>query len=142
MFPGAVITLDLTGQVPDNATQIQVLRVIVDSSNAIYQNYWNNNLSSNVYTYIQLIQYFEENNIVYSEDLETVSFPMVNNNYYGSFSIIADPEVIDGNFWYTLDTIKYNTVSAAGIDYGNNNLLSIDDELLYSGALYEILEID
>jgi hypothetical protein len=67
---------------------------------------------------------------------------MVNNNYYGSFSITTDPEVIDGNFWYTLNSIKYNTVSAAGIDYGNNNLLSIGDELLYSGALYEILEID
>lgn len=142
MFPGAAVTIDLTGQVPERAKEVQVLRVIVDSSLAKNQNFWTNTLSSNSYSYIQLIQLFEENNIAYSEDLETVVFPHINNNYYGEFMINADPEVINDNFYYTLDTIKYNTVSAAGVELGNNNILSTGDELYSSGTLFEIVEID
>ena len=142
MFPGAAVTIDLTGQVPEKAKNVQVLRVIVDSTVARHQNIWKNNLSLNQYSYIQLIQLFEENNIAYSEDLQTVEFPFVNNSYYGEFFITADPEIINDNFYYTFDTIKYNTVSAAGVELGNNNILSVGDELYSTGALFEITEID
>lgn len=142
MFPGAAVTIDLTGQVPEKAKEVQVLRVIVDSTLARNQNFWMNTLSTNSYSYIQLIQLFEENNIAYSEDLQTVAFPHINNNYYGEFVINADPEIINDNFYYTLDTIKYNTVSAAGIELGNNNILSKGDELYSTGTLFEIVEID
>jgi len=55
---------------------------------------------------------------------------------------MADPESIDGNIWYTLDTLSYSTVDEDGTNQGTNNILSVGDQLSYNNTLFSIIAID
>jgi hypothetical protein len=53
-----------------------------------------------------------------------------------------DPEIIDGNAWYTLNTLKYSTIDSDGTNQGNNNTLSIGDRLVYNNSMFTVVAID
>ena len=53
MFPGATVTIDLTGKIPDDADRVKVSRIILDSRNQETVNFWKSNLQNNTYQSIK-----------------------------------------------------------------------------------------
>lgn len=142
MFPGATVSVDLTGAVEDSADRCRIKRVILDSNDSNASAVWENNILPNDYTYQQLISLLSLNNVSFYEDEQDAEFPLVTNSFYGEFQITSDPEVIDGYVWYTLDTVNYATVTNEGINTGKNNILSTGDVLLYNNTLFTVTDID
>ena len=142
MFPGATVQIDLTGKIEDSADRVRVSRVILDSRETPAQELWNTNLSVNAYDYISLKALLTYNNVRYSEDIETIELPLVSNTAAGEFQVVKDPEIINGNTWYKVDTINYSTISSDGEGEFKNNILSVGDVLAYENTLYTIQEID
>ena len=142
MYPGATITIDLTDQVEDSADRARVKRIILDSTDAAASNIWTNTISGSSLSYQQLITALTLANVTYSEDEETVEFPLTQNTAVGDFVIDADPVVENGKIWYTLDTVTYSTVSTTNDTSTANNILTIGDQLGYDGTILEIIEIN
>lgn len=142
MFPGATVSVDLTGAVEDSADRCRIKRVILDSNDSNASTVWENNILPNDYTYQQLISLLSLNNVSFYEDEQDAEFPLVTNSFYGEFQITSDPEIIDGYVWYTLDTVNYATVTNEGINTGKNNILSTGDVLLYNNTLFTVTDID
>lgn len=142
MFPGITVGIDLTGQIEDSADRVKVTRIILDSNNAKCQQIWQTNLSANNYSYPALKSELIYYGIPYSEDVQTIELPLISNTLYGQFQVMQDPEIINGNTWYTLDTIRYKTINEDGTDQGQNNILSIGDWLSYDNTLFSVVEID
>lgn len=142
MFPGATVQIDLTGKIEDSADRVRVSRIILDSRETAPQELWNTNLSVNAYDYISLKALLTYNNVRYSEDIETIELPLVSNTAAGEFQVVKDPEIINGNTWYKVDTINYSTISSDGEGEFKNNILSVGDVLAYENTLYTIQEID
>ena len=142
MFPGAKVNVDLTGQIEDTADRVRVTRIILDSTVEACQSIWMSDLASNNYDYASLKVILSNNAVPYYEDEETVELPLVSNTMVGTFQIVDDPEFIDGNVWYKLDSITYSTISTDGVIQGQNNILSVGDSLAYRESIFEITEID
>lgn len=142
MFPGARVSIDLTGQIEDTADRVRVTRIILDNNNNGAQTLWDSDLSQNQYDYVTLKNVLSQNGVPYYEDEETVELPLVSNQVAGSFQVTEDPVVKNGSVWYTLDNITYSTISSDGVDQGQNNILSVGDRLSYQESIFEILEID
>jgi hypothetical protein len=142
MFPGLTVSLDLTSQIEDSADRVKLSRIILDANDEKTQQFWNNNLANNQYTYVSLKAVLAYNGIPYSEDIEEIQLPLVSNTIAGSFQIMYDPEIINGNTWYTFDTLTYTTIDENGENIGKNNILSVGDRLAYNDTLYSIIEVD
>lgn len=142
MFPGAQVSIDLTGQIEDSADRVRVTRIILNSNDSNAYALWQDDLSQNNYDYTTLKTRLTEEGVAYYEDEETVSMPLVQNLRRGVFTVTEDPVIVSGNVWYPLDTISYSTVSQAGDDQGQNNILSQGDMVSYSESVFEIREID
>ena len=110
MFPGLTVSIDLTGQIEDSADRVKISRIILDAKNSTVQSFWANTLQSNIYEYNALKSLLAYNNITYSEDIETIELPLTTNSVTGSFQVIEDPEIINGNTWYTFNTISYASI--------------------------------
>jgi len=82
------------------------------------------------------------NGVSFSEDEEVINLPLVSNTKSGIFQVTQDPDIINGNVWYTLDSLMYSTISEDGIDQGRNNILSIGDQLSYADSIFEIIAIN
>lgn len=142
MFPGLTVSIDLTGQIEDSADRVKISRIILDAKNSTIQSFWTNTLQSNIYEYNALKSLLAYNNITYSEDIETIELPLTTNSVSGSFQIIEDPEIINGNTWYTFNTISYASIDENGKSTNNNYVLSVGDQLSYNNTLYSIIEVD
>ena len=142
MFPGAKVNIDLTGQIEDSADRVRVNRIILDATVDACESIWMSDLSVNSYDYASLKVLLSNNGVPYREDEETVELPLVSNTVSGTFQVIADPEFIDGNVWYQIDSITYSTISSDGVDQGKNNVLSIGDRLAYKESIFEIVSVD
>lgn len=142
MFPGLTVSLDLTSQIEDSADRVKLSRIILDANNEKTQQFWNNNLANNQYTYVSLKAVLAYNGIQYSEDIEEIQLPLVSNTVAGSFQIMYDPEIINGNTWYTFDTLTYTSIDENGENIGKNNILSVGDRLAYNDTLYSIIDVD
>ena len=142
MFPGATVKIDLTGKIDDSSDRVKVSRIILDSRNNEAETLWTNDLQSNKRDYVSLKSYLAYNNVQYYEDIETIELPLISNTAIGEFRIIADPQIINNNTWYTLDTITYQTIDVNGTVLGNNNILSVGDTLCYQSTIYQITEIN
>ena len=142
MFPGRTVDIDLTGKIEDTADRVKVVRVILNSQDEASRNLWDTNISQNIYDYLSLKALLTVNNIAYSEDEEIINLPLVSNTKSGTFQVTEDPNIYNGNVWYTLDSITYSTISEDGIDQGRNNVLSIGDQLAYNDTIFEIIEIN
>ena len=144
MFPGATVTIDLTGKIPDDADRVKVTRIILDSRNQESINFWKSNLQNNVYDYDGLKSILSHNNIAYSEDEETIELPLVYNTKIGSFQIISDPETHAGQdgIFYKLDTLSYKNIDVTTDTQFNNGLLNIGDQLLYNDTIFSITNVN
>lgn len=142
MFPGLTVSIDLTGQIEDSADRVKISRIILDAKNSTVQSFWTNTLQSNIYEYNALKSLLAYNNITYSEDIETIELPLTTNSITGSFQVIEDPEIINGNTWYTFNTISYASIDENGKSTNNNYILSVGDQLSYNNTLFSILEVD
>ena len=144
MFPGATVTIDLTGKIPDDADRVKVTRIILDSRNQESINFWKSNLQNNVYDYDGLKSILSHNNIAYSEDEETIELPLVYNTKIGSFQIISDPETHAGqdSIFYKLDTLSYKNIDVTTDTQFNNGLLNIGDQLLYNDTIFSITNVN
>ena len=142
MFPGARVSIDLTGQIEDTADRVQVTRIILSAENNDARTLWESDLSQNNYDYVTLKNVLSQNGVPYYEDEETVNMPLVSNQLSGDFQVVRDPEIRNGKVWYYLDNITYSTISSDGLNQGQNNLLSIGDTVSYQESIFEIQEID
>ena len=142
MFPGLTVDLDLTGKIEDTADRVKVLRVILNARDPLTRSMWEQNLSQTQYDYISLKALLTTNGVSYSEDEEIINLPLVSNTKSGIFQVTQDPDIINGNIWYTLDSLMYSTISSDGIDQGRNNILSVGDQLSYADSIFEIIAIN
>ena len=142
MFPCVTVPIDLTGKIDDTSDRVKISRIILDSNDTPSQQIWQNNLSSSDYDYATLKSLLAYNGISYYEDEQIVELPLVSNTMRGTFQVVDDPQIIDGNTWYTLDTLTYSTINSDGVDQGYNNILSVDDLLSYSNSLYKVVGVD
>ena len=142
MFPGLTVSLDLTSQIEDSADRVKLTRIILDADDQAAQQFWANTLSNTNYDYISLKSLLAYNGITYSEDIEEIQLPLVSNTITGDFQIMYDPEIINGNTWYTFDTLNYATINENGENIGRNNILSIGDRLAYNDTLFSVVEVD
>ena len=142
MFPGMTVDIDLTGKIEDTADRVKVLRVILNANDALTRSVWEQNLSQTQYDYISLKALLTTNGVSFSEDEEVINLPLVSNTKSGIFQVTQDPDIINGNIWYTLDSLMYSTISEDGIDQGRNNILSIGDQLSYADSIFEIIAIN
>lgn len=142
MFPGLTVSLDLTGQIDESSDRVKISRIILDSNDEKTQQFYGNVLSNNIYDYISLKSLLAYHNIRYSEDIEEINLPLVNNTIDGQFQIMYDPEIINGNTWYTFDTLYYSTIDENGTNQGQNNILSVGDRLAYNDSLFSIVEVN
>ena len=85
MFPGARVSINLTGQIEDTADRVRVTRIILDNNNNGAQTLWESDLSQNQYDYVTLKNVLSQNGVPYYEDEETVELPLVSNQVVGSF---------------------------------------------------------
>lgn len=144
MFPGATVTIDLTGKIPDDADRVKVSRIILDSRNQETVNFWKSNLQNNTYDYDGLRSILSYNNIPYSEDEETIELPFVHNTKVGSFQIISDPETHAGQdgIFYKLDTLSYKNIDVTTDTQSNNGILNIGDQLLYNDTIFSVTNVN
>ena len=142
MFPGLTVSLDLTGKIEESADRVKVSRIILNSKNEATQQFWGNVLANNTYDYVSVKTLLSYNNIQYSEDIEEIQLPLISNTVDGNFQVMYDPEIINGNTWYTFDTLTYKTINEDGENIGNNNILSIGDRLAYNDSLFTITDIN
>jgi len=142
MFPGLTVSLDLTSQIEDSADRVKLTRIILDANDQAAQQFWANTLSNTNYDYVSLKSLLAYNGISYSEDTEEIQLPLVSNTIAGDFQIMYDPEIINGNTWYTFDTLNYATINENGENIGRNNILSIGDRLAYNDTLFSVVEVD
>lgn len=142
MFPGLTVSIDLTGQIDESSDRVKISRIILDSTDNATSQFWTNIISINNYTYTQLKSVLAYNNIKYSEDIEEIQFPLISNTVTGEFNVVEDPEIINGNTWYTFDTLVYSTINENGTDQGQNNILSVGDRVVYNDTLFSITEIN
>ena len=142
MYPSAFVSIDLSGKIEDSADRVRVVRIILDARDANTQSLWLNDLSVNKYDYISLRTLLSNNGISYYEDEDTIDLPLKSNTVSGAFQITEDPQTINGNIWYTLDSINYSTISVNGMNQGLNNILSVGDRLSYQESIFEIIEIN
>lgn len=144
MFPGATVTIDLTGKIPDDADRVKVSRIILDSRNQETVNFWKSNLQNNTYDYDGLRSILSYNNIPYSEDEETIELPFVHNTKIGSFQIISDPETHAGQdgIFYKLDTLSYKNIDITTDTQSNNGILNIGDQLLYNDTIFSVTNVN
>lgn len=142
MFPGVTVKVDLTGKIEDSADRVKVARIVLDNREVDVQNFWESNIVGSNIDYVSLKALLAYNGIRYSEDIEVIQLPLVSNSLSGSFQIVQDPEIINGQTWYTLDKVKYSTIDTDGIVKSENNVLSIGDQLAYNDTLYTVKEID
>ena len=142
MFPGCTVNIDLTGRIDDFSDRVRVARIILNANDTNTQILWTNDIVNNSYNYNELKAILSYNDIQYSEDIQTVNLPLVSNTVQGEFQIMADPESINGNIWYTLDKITYNTIDEIGNVKAENNVLSVGDRLAYNNSLFSVVEIN
>lgn len=142
MFPGARVSVDLTGQIEDTADRVRVVRIILDATDTAAQTLWENTLSTVSYDYSALKSLLSANGVAYSEDDEIVDMPLVRNTVSGTFTVTEDPVLVSGNVWYQLDTLEYSTVSDDGTVQGQNNILSFEDTISYGDSIFQIQEVD
>ena len=142
MFPGAQVSIDLTGKIEDSADRVRVSRIILNSNDTDAMNIWEQQLSSWTGGYVELKTMLNDQGVQYYEDEETINLPLVSNRTSGEFRVVDDPTMINGNIWYTIDTLDYSTISDDGVNQGQNNVLSIGDRISYSESIFEITEID
>lgn len=140
LFPKAVVKLDLKNKIDDAADRVRVSRIIIDSENLEYREFYANNIFKKNLPYTQLIDLLNSYSIEYSEDLQDISLPLARSLFMGSFKITY-VEIIDGNLWYTLDNISYNPVNEDGT-YGANRTLSLNDTLVYNNTLFQVVDIN
>ena len=142
MFPGLTVSLDLTSQIEDSADRVKISRIILDSKNETVQQFWGNILANNTYDYVSLKSVLAYNSIQYSEDIEEIQLPLISNTISGNFQVMYDPEIINGNTWYTFDTLTYQTIDENGTEQGRNNILSVGDRLAYNDSLFSVVEVN
>lgn len=141
MFPGVTVKVDLTGKIEDSSDRVKITRVILDANDEDAQKMWQNNLATNNYDYASLKALLAYNGVGYYEDVQEVSLPLVSNTLYGEFQITDDPIIKDGNTWYLLNTLNYQTIDGNGVSMGANNILSINDMLAYQDTLFQVIDI-
>ena len=141
MFPGAVVSIDLTGLIENSADRVKVKRVILSSDDSSASSVWSNNIYTNSYTYQELITLLEDKNISYSEDEEDINLPLTYNTFKGEFTVIDDPMMENNNIWYVLNTINYYGVDENGLTT-SQNVLSKNDYISYNDSIFNIVEIN
>lgn len=139
MFPQLMVSFDLKGKIDDRSDRIIVKRVIFDNFSDVETQWFLDNLIGQSYTYYDTIQLLTRNQKTYWEDEDVVYLPLSTTPYTGSF-IITNKQLINGENWYSLDSINYGITS--DIPVAKNLQLKIGDQLRYGeNTVYEIKNI-
>lgn len=141
MFPGITVKVDLRGQVDNDSDRVRVKRVIIDSRIAANQTIWYNNLANTSLSYMDLISLLNNAGIEYSEDEETVQFPLTTRSYQGQF-VIQGSDIINNRIWYTFDTFDYYEITRTGTGNSVSKTLAVGDMLSYNNTILKIESIN
>jgi hypothetical protein len=139
MFPQLIVSFDLKDKIDDRSDRVVIKRVIFDNFDDVETQWFNDNFIGKTYTYYETIQILARNQKKYWEDEEVIDLPLSTTPYTGTF-IITNKQVINGEAWYSLDTINYAITSDFPV--ANNLQLKIGDKLRYGeNSVYEIKNI-
>ena len=144
MFPRLITKIDLKNNIDDDSDRIKVNRIIIDISGTNADNiinYYNEYIKDKNLSYSELIKLLSNyNEISYYEDVDTISFPLYEDDYIGSFNIV-DRKIIDGNIYYYTDSIYYSYNNLYDQNTVNNIKLKIGDRVRYQQSIYVIESI-
>lgn len=140
MFPQLKVNLDLKDKIDDDADRIVVKRILLDLNEKDVLNFYNTNILNKNLTYPELIELLSITNINYFEDDEILNFPLVENTYYGNFTI-TDSVIKDGDIYYILDDIYYSINNGNNVAVKNIRLKE-NDKLKYKETIYNIDSIN
>lgn len=150
-YPKCCVRINLKDKIDDTSDRVYVNRIILDASETIAAgtgdilDFYNSNISGKNLNYVSLINLLSANNIRYSEDKDTIDFPLTYEKYKGEF-IVNDIHLIkdssdNSQVWYYLNTLSYSVVDENGTELNNSHLLNIGDYLRFNNSLFKIIDI-
>lgn len=141
--PLMYITLDVTGQLPVGTERVKVRRYLLDLSEEIHQNHFDNNFKgSNVVNYENFNQFLVDNNLPHTIDEELVDMPSRVLRYTGDFSVLSIvTDTDDMKNIYQLNKITY---SDSSLDSADTLSLEVGDVLRINetNTRYQVAEIN
>jgi hypothetical protein len=153
LSPLLYISIDVTGQLPDDADRVQVKRIIANTDTDIKKAYFDANLNGrNDITEQSFINSLVDNGISYFVDEDTIPLPLRTIRNKGTFSVIsfyddtvsttdANGQVVqETRRNYKLNSVQY-TDTSTGVE--NGRTLAVGNFLLTTdGSRYEITSIN
>ena len=143
--PLLFISVDVSGQIPEDTERISVKRYLLNLNTATKRRYWEDNYQGN--SNIELNQFLSDSvmqNITSTEDSEVRDMPVRKTKYKGSFDIlrlsdeditetINDVEITRRRILYTVNKLTYTDDT---LDISDTLELKIGDILLLNSEPY------
>jgi len=139
MFPQIVVSFDLKNKIDDRSDRISVRRVIFNNDTDAETQWFQENLAGQEMDYFDVITLLSDNNKKYWQDDQLHILPLSTEEYTGYFNII-DKQVIDGQNWFYLDTLKFGVPSDEPVVY--NLQLAKSNFLRFNNGIYKINDIE
>lgn len=146
-YPRCIVNIDLKDKIDDDSDRVYVSRIIVDTDQIRLTDEIKANILASRDEYGQIIEYLENNGILYKEDADEVSLPLTYEKYKGEFqvigtSIIRNMSTQVNENWFYLNTINYSTVNKDGQILESGNTLTKGDMLRFGNSLYKVKDIN
>ena len=138
IYPSLVVSLDLSNKVNPTDKQVKIKRLIVDNPTSDDTQWFINTFQYLDYTYQEVIDILNENNKKYWEDEQVNNFPLLKNQYIGTF-VITDKIPDNTNEWIVLDTLNY-AINETNPIY--NLQLAVGDNVSFANTIYVITDIN
>jgi len=141
--PLLTMSVDVSGQIPNNTERVLVKRILFNSSNATTVDYFNSNYKNKGnLKYSTVIQEISNNKLAYTLDEDTRDMPYRNVQYTGKFDVVnistGTRDIVKGEVTvkqsidlYELDQLTYSD-SSKGVK--QTEVLQVGDELILNGG--------
>lgn len=146
-YPRCVVRINLKGKIDDDSDRAYVNRIIIDAEQDNLSSVLKSEILSSQLGYGNMIEYLDNNDVIYREDRDEVKLPLTYEKSKGVFQItntavIKNTYTSTNELWYYLSDIKYSTVSEDGLVESTENFLSPGDLLRYGDSVYKITQIE
>ena len=154
MFPRIKVPVNLSGKINPKSKKVQVLRYFLNYNDDKAKNFYNEYiLGKGIENHLQdldnqdktlnpeLLDYLlNRADLKARVDLDYVQLPMTRETYKGTF-IITNIKLINGEQWFYLDNINFNSINSAG-QVGPSIQLNPGHKLVYGETLLEVTDIN
>jgi hypothetical protein len=153
LSPLLYISIDVTGQIPDESDRIKIKRIIANTVTDAQKTYFDQNLKGrNDVTEVGFINALTAGGIGYFTDEDIIPLPLRSIRYSGNFSVLGVFDSVvsttDANNQtvqqtvrnYKLNSLNYTDTSSNIL---NGKTLAVNDNLLtLDGSMYQIVSVN